>query len=770
MKLIIGKTAGFCFGVKKAVETAENLANNNNLVYSLGPLIHNSQEIERLRKKGIQTADEITEIPDNSKVVIRAHGISPDIVGKLKEKNCTVIDATCPYVKKIQMLVKKKYDDGYRIIIAGDKNHPEVLGIKGWCEEKADIVYDATDIDKIIEDIEDADGIKKINAGMPVCAVAQTTIAQKRYDFLVEIMKKKFQNFEKYDTICSATAQRQTEAADIAQKSDLMIVIGGKNSSNTARLFEISGNYCSKTYWIESPEEIDPVDIPGNCTAGIMAGASTPDWIIKEVKDKMEEMTGNEREMSFKDVFEDHEKNLVSVKNGDVVKGRVMGFKNNEIYVDLGYKSDGVIPVYDYSSDPDFNPQTDIKPGEEIEVFVVRVNDGEGNIQVSRKKVESIRGWSVLEHLFESREPVVAKITEITNGGAIAYVSGVKVFIPASQLSDRFIKDLNSFLKKEVEIRIIEVNRQKRKVIGSAKVLLNESRQQIEEAFWSNAEIGKKYKGTVKSIMDFGVFVDIGGVDGLVHISELSWDRIKHPSSVVNTGDIIEVSLIDFDREKKKISLGYRKLEDNPWHAIEERYKEGDIIEGKVVRIVPFGAFIGIENGVEGLVHISRISDHRLAKPQDALETGMTVKAKILDVNKDNKKINLSIKEVEPMIPFSKLNTRSEKGTETVELKASTPEVTGMEGKTTENADRAYQPAEAIDAKVETVEAVNVNADIPVETVEVQTAVIGIQIESAEAATDTADIAANGTLRSQAETVQEENAAVDTHVDTIEVR
>jgi small subunit ribosomal protein S1 len=478
--------------------------------------------------------------------------------------------------------------------------------------------------------------------------VAQTTITKEKWENINDSLKKRFENIIKFDTICSATSLRQKEAEDIAGVVDLMLVVGGKNSSNTQKLYDICKKYCECTYKVETSGDLPPVNIKNIKKIGITAGASTPEKVIKEVIKQMSELDKQETEMSFKDAFES---SLVTLQSGEVVKGTIIGYNNNEVYVDLGFKSDGVIKMEEFTDDPDFKPEEVIKPGDEIEVFIVRVNDGEGNVQLSKKKVDVMKNWSKVEQSYENKTPLQAKVIDVVNGGVIASAGGVRIFVPASQLSDRFVKDLKEFLKQTLTVRIVEYNKQKRKLVGSARVILEEEKASSANEVWGTIEAGRKYSGTVKNLMDFGAFVDIGGVDGLIHLSELSWSKIKHPSEVLKVGDKVEVTVLDFDRDKKRISLGYRKTEDNPWNIASEKYKVGDVIKGKVVRIVPFGAFVEIEKGVDGLVHISQISNVRIAKPSDVLEIGQEIEAKVTEFNLEARKIGLSIKEVNPIDP-----------------------------------------------------------------------------------------------------------------------
>ena len=637
MELVIAGTAGFCFGVNNAVKIVFDLARNTeSRIYTLGPIIHNDQVVDKLTQCGVKAIDVPEQSEAPAKVVIRAHGVGPEILSALKERGVEIVNATCPYVEKIQRLVSNKYDEGYQIIIIGDRTHPEIIGINGWCGNSAYIIEDAGEVETLPE-------IKK-----NICVVAQTTFIREKWEKIIQSLNKRFENVLKFDTICNATDKRQTEAGKISREVDMVLVIGGENSSNTNKLYEICRANCERTYKIQTASDIPPVDIKKIKKIGITAGASTPDWVIKEVIHKMSELDKQDFEMSFAEAFES---SLVTLTTGQITKGKIIGYNNSEVFVDLGFKSDGIIPMQEFSDDAEFNPEKSLKVGDEIDVFVVRVNDGEGNVLLSKKKVDAVKGWDVIEAAFENKTPVTVKITEKVNGGVIGNSSGIKIFIPASQISDRFVKDLQEFVKQVIQVQIIELNRQKRKVVGSARVIIEKNKETASNEIWSSIEIGKTYQGTVKSLMDFGAFVDIGGVDGLVHLSELSWNKIKHPSEVVKAGDEIIVSVLEFDKDKKRISLGYKKQDDNPWNKVVEKYQVGNVITGKVVRLVPFGAFVEIEQGLDGLVHISQISSVRLGKPGDVLKVGQQVEAKITELDAEAKKISLSIKEVNPIDP-----------------------------------------------------------------------------------------------------------------------
>jgi small subunit ribosomal protein S1 len=523
LEIILAKNAGFCFGANNALETVFQLIEKKEKpIYTLGQIIHNEQMINSLEKQGVVTLydiDDIRNIQDGAAdLVIRAHGIPPWIYDKLKTySNFSIIDRTCPYVQKIHRLVNKKYKEGYKIIIVGDKKHPEVIGINGECEDSA----------IIINSIEDVYNLGEIKG--KICVVSQTTFNQNKWETLASALKEKYNEIEFFNTICNSTSIRQKEAEEIAKKVDMMIVIGGKNSSNTNKLYEICKTYCKETYKIETPGELPPVNINKIKKIGITAGASTPDWIIKEVLQKMEELNKQvqaqiesqepEEEMSFEEALEN---SIVTIRSGQIVKGTIFKINDDGVIVDLGGKYEGTIPIDELSDDPYFKPDENLKVGQEIEVLVLRVIDSEAVVILSKKRVDIMRGWDILERAFEDKTPVRAKVMEVVNGGVMAIAYGIKVFVPASQVSDRFVKDLKEYLRQIITVRIIDFNRGKKKVIGSQRIIIEEQKEQLSKEVWESIEIGKIFKGKVKSFTNFGAFVDIGGVDGLVHISEIS--------------------------------------------------------------------------------------------------------------------------------------------------------------------------------------------------------------------------------------------------------
>ncbi|MDY6314888.1 MAG: bifunctional 4-hydroxy-3-methylbut-2-enyl diphosphate reductase/30S ribosomal protein S1 [Clostridia bacterium] len=647
MKIEVAKTAGFCFGVNRAVNMVyDSLGKYKNPV-TLGPIIHNRQVVDDLEKKGGRVIGNVSEADKSSTVIIRAHGVPKADCDYLEAAGISYIDTTCPFVKKIHNIVKKQYEAGDKIIIAGDSLHPEVIGINGWCENSAVIISSA---EELTEDL----------LGLPSASlVSQTTLDRSVWKQIIS--KITGNNIKVFDTICSATKERQEEAEEIAKRSDAMIVIGGQNSSNTKKLVYICSRFCP-AYHIESADQL-PGNIEGE-NIGITAGASTPADIIKEVIQTMtEENTNVQGELNFADELE---KSFKTLNTGDIVTGTVIGVTPTEVYVDLGAKADGFIPADELGVAPGTAPADVVKVGDEIDVFVVRVNDVEGTIQLSRKKIANMKDWEIMKTAMEEETVLEGKVLEVVNGGMMMLVNSLRVFIPASLANDRFMRDLTPLIGKELPLRIIDVNPRRHKVVGSVKSVLAERRAAQLKEIWENIEIGKKYKGVVKSLTQFGAFVDIGGVDGLIHISELSWKKIKHPSEIVNVGDIIDTFVIDFDKETGKISLGYKNPEDDPWKKV-EAMNVGDIVKCKVVRLVPFGAFVEVVPEVDGLVHISQIADRHIAKPGDVLEIGQEVDAKILEIDLEGpkKKISLSIKQAAE--PVAEETTTAETAEEAAE-------------------------------------------------------------------------------------------------------
>lgn len=636
MEVILASTAGFCFGVNNAVKTLDRaIEENKGLVYTLGDIIHNKQVVDYYRERGVVVAHNVEEIKEGSCVVIRAHGVSPKVMDELVKKNVRVYDATCPYVKKIQRLVQEKYNEGNDIIILGNEKHPEVVGINGYCDDMAHIVEDEKEVSKL--DI----------SSNSVCVVSQTTQNRDVLKKVFEISDKLFKNVLKFDTICSATSKRQEEAKEIAKKVDVMIVVGGSNSSNTNKLFEVARKFCKNTVKVEVASCLNIKNIKNIKKIGITAGASTPEWVIKEVLDKMEE--NMEKELEFGELFE---QSLVELHTGDIVEGTVIGFNEKEAYVDLGYKSDGVITREQYSTDPNFTFKDNLKVGDKVRAFVINVNDREGNVLLSKTRVDRDEFSKELDEYLENKKVISVTVSEVVKGGVVALYKGVRIFIPGSRLSDKYVKDLSQYVNKTINVRIIEINHKNRRVIASARELLEETKKENLEKFWESIQVGTRLKGVVKNIESYGVFVNVGELDGLIHISELDWSKAKI-KDIVKEGEEIEVEVIDFDKEKNRLLLSRKKCIANPWSEFMKMHLEGDIVECKIVRFTSFGAFAEVAKGVDGLIHISEISDYRLDSPKEVLKLGQEVRAKILKMTEEGK-LSLSIKAVEPINPKEK--------------------------------------------------------------------------------------------------------------------
>lgn len=635
MSIKIAKTAGFCYGVKRAVSEAYRLSETDGSFATLGEIIHNRFVVEDLEKKGIKAYERVEDIPEGTDVIIRTHGVSKAVLEEIKKRGLEVIDLTCPFVSKIHKIVEKHYSEGYQIVIIGDSNHPEVKGINGWCNNSALIIYDEN---------EDFSG-KLTNK--PLCVVAQTTINRKIFGKIVQNIKNTCQTPLVFDTICNATRDRQAEAEELSKESDVMFVVGGRHSSNTKKLFEISRENAPETYLIETYEEI-PLSVYKNKRIGITAGASTPGCIIEEVFTTMEEKMKNEE--NFAELFAQYENK--SVNNGDIIEGTVVEVRANEVIVELdGFKYNGQLAADQLTDDPYLKPEDIVKEGDKITVYVVGVNDAEGKVVLSRKKLVAMESWNKMKEAYEAGTILNAKIVRVVRGGVIALADSAQVFIPARQASLRFVQELETLLNTEVRVKLIEIDERRRRVVGSARVVLEAEKKEIEDKIWADIEVGKEYTGTVKSLTAFGAFVDIGGVDGLIHISELSWSKIKHPSEVVKEGDTVKVYIKDINAETKKISLGYKKTEDNPWVIAQNNIHVDDVVTCKIVRILPFGAFAEIMPNIDGLIHISQISDKRIAKPEDVLEIGQEVQAKVTEANWETKKISLSIRAlIEPVV------------------------------------------------------------------------------------------------------------------------
>ena len=635
MSVTVAQSAGFCFGVSRAVELVEEAAKTGKQVATLGPIIHNRHVVEKFAAMGIRVIEAPEEALPGETVIIRSHGVARDIYRRLQEQGVEIVDATCPFVKRIHGIVSRAEEEGRLPVIIGTPTHPEVEGIAGWCSYCR--------VFPTLQELQSWVREGEIPQDLAICMVCQTTSTESLWKSCGEFAKKQFTNLKIFDTICKATEYRQNEAAQLSEKSQAMVVVGDPKSSNTGRLAMICREHCDRVFLVESAADLNPTDFRGVTDVGITAGASTPAWIIKEVNKTMSEITNVEavQEENFAELLE---QSIKTLNTGDKVIGTVTGIGNTEVQVDLGTKHAGYIPYDEVSTDPSVKPEDVLKVGDEIEVFVVRVNDQEGTVQLSKKKLDGLKVWDDMAAYAEDKTTVEGTITEENKGGLVCNVKGIRVFIPASQSGIAKGGDMAGMVGKTVQLKITEVNRARRRVIGSIRAVTSEARKAAQEKIWAEIENGKKYHGVVKSLTSYGAFVDIGGVDGMVHVSELSWNRIKTPADVVKVGDEIDVYVISFDPEKHKISLGYKTAEMNPWNQFMTNYHVGDVVEAKVVKLMTFGAFAEILPGVDGLIHISQIADRRIGKPEDALSEGQVVNVKITDVDAENKRISLSIR------------------------------------------------------------------------------------------------------------------------------
>lgn len=692
-KIITAENAGFCFGVRRAVESVFDVLDKYTTIYTYGELIHNKSVINVLNSKGVRILDEkslkshhANESRNNNKdlIVIRSHGVSEQIYQQIEATGYEILDLTCPFVKRIHNKVHSTDKD--IVIIVGAENHPEVLGIRGWTDKTVYICYS----------IENAQRLPSFKNAL---AVAQTTITSELWTNVTLELSKKIDNLELFNSICDTTQKRQQEAQKLSKNSDVVIVVGGRHSSNTEKLYEICRNNCKKTYYVENAEEIFLDNIHKHGIISIVAGASTPDWLIREVRRRMSDVemtqdnilqediriddnpsntsdiesitedvnitgepeiveetivedsqtTENEDSAHMEDFEAELEKSLVSVRRGQIINGTVVQVSDDEICVNIGYKSDGIIKKENLTAAGDVNPRDLFKVDDEIEAEVVSLNDGEGNVVLSRKSIESKLKWKELVENLDTEAIYNVKVYKVVKGGVLAKLDGYDAFIPASHLSSKYVEDLSEFIDKNIDVNILEADKRQRRFVLSHKKMLQKQAEENEKKLYGSFNKGDKIQGKVKRLTDFGAFVDVGGVDGLLHITDIAWKKIKHPSEILNVGDVIDVQVLNVDPEKKRISLGYKQLQPKPWDLVSEKYSEGDIVQGTVVRIMPFGAFVSLEPTIDGLIHISQVANRRLEKVEEELRIGDKITAKIMEVNPAKKRISLSIKALNNM-------------------------------------------------------------------------------------------------------------------------
>ena len=666
-QVILAKTAGFCFGVDRAVNLVYELVEKGVKVCTLGPIIHNAQLVADLESKGVKIINTVDEAPDGYTVVVRTHGVEKEVLDTLAQRGVEYVNATCPFVTKIHRIVSEQ-DENTVVLIAGDKNHPEVLGIKSYCKGPSFVFKNEDELLKIIQNNE------FVQKNKAIC-VAQTTFSLNEQKKCKKIFEKLCTNCKIFDTICNATSDRQNEAEELSKKSDAMIVVGGRHSSNTCKLRD-TGNANCPTFLVETADELASLDLDGYNVIGVTAGASTPSVIIKEVlksmseeiKEKEVETTSAvteevvetadnadkakkpavkasaDGEASFEELLNESFK---ETDNSKVVTGTVVRITPTEVFVDVpGRKQTGVVAFDDLSSDNISKCEDVVAVGDEIQLVIMKTDDQDGVLKLSKRLYDAVKGWDDIVAAKEADEIIEGTVSAVIRGGVLVSAKGTRVFVPASLTGVPRNQELSVLNGATVKFKIIDVNPARRRAVGSIKVVTDAERKEKQEALWATLHEGDKVQGTVKSLTSYGAFVDLGGIDGMVHISELSWSRIKHPSEVVKVGDVVEVTIKSLDEETKKISLGFKKIEDNPWEILKRDYPVGTVVDAKIVSFATFGAFANILPTVDGLIHISQISWDRIKTPQDVLKVGDVVKAKIIEIDFDKKRVSLSIKEL----------------------------------------------------------------------------------------------------------------------------
>lgn len=637
-KIFVAKTAGFCFGVDRAIKIVyNNLDNRDKKVVTLGPIIHNQSVVNDLKEKGVIAVDDINEAA-GCVAVIRSHGVPKSVYEKLKIAGAEIIDATCPFVSRIHTICLEYSSNGYTMLIAGNKTHPEVIGIEGHCEKGAYVFSNEEELLEIL---------KAFPTDEKIAVVSQTTFNESEWQKLKSIILNRFPQAKIFDTICSATSKRQSDARELSKKADMMLIVGGRHSSNTLKLKEVCSENC-KTYLVEDAEELYDLDFSDVKFLGISAGASTPAYIIKEVERTMTEILNNEENFDFEEAIDQSFKKIYI---GAKLTGTVTAVNKSETLVDIGVKSTGIIPASEITDDPSKKPEDVLAVGDVVDVVVLKTNDQEGIVTLSKKRVDALKGFETIKTAKEEDSVLTGVVTNVVKGGVLVTTNGVKVFIPGTQSNVSRGESLEKILKTEVRFKIIDLDERRSRAVGSIRAVIREEREKAKAAFLESAEVGQTIKGTVKSITDYGVFVDLGGIDGLVRKPDITWKRIKHPSDVVSVGDEVEVTIKDLDKENAKVSLVMKKEEDNPWVIFNKNYGVGQEITVTIVSITSFGAFARIIEGIDGLIHISQIANQRVENVGDILKVGDEVQVKITDIDSEQNRISLSMRALLPEEP-----------------------------------------------------------------------------------------------------------------------
>ena len=641
MEIIRAEHSGFCFGVNRAIDMAFNAAENydgSGRLYSCGQLIHNNAVVQRLAEKGVSIINGLDEAEKGDTVIVRSHGEPREFYEIAESRGINLIDTTCVFVEKIHKLVASAHEKNQPVILVGSKEHPEVKATNGWCD------YSAT----IIESAEDAKMLAPTFADKHPLVVCQTTIKAELLAAILDEFGRAGIECEVQNTICNATRDRQESCMNLARKVDAMLVVGDDHSSNSRKLYEIAKNNCKNSFFIQDPEKILLIDAQKYNKIGLIAGASTPEWIIKEVISSMSE---NVEKNPMLDFMDDIEKSLRLPKPGDIIEGKVDQVMDDAVIVNMGCKKDGILRLDEVVLEEGQTLADAFKVGDDIQAKVIKSDEGEGGILLSKKRLVAVENYTELEEAMENKEIISVKLTRTVNGGIIAAYKEITGFIPMSQLSDKFVENAEEFLGQTVDVKVIRVDTKRNRAVFSRKaVLVDEKRKAVAE-IWTNLNVGDVVEGKVMRFTDYGAFVDIGGVDGLLHISEISWGKLKHPEEILKIGDIINVKILSLNEEKGKISLGLKQTQPEPWSLVGDKYNVGDVISGKIVQIKEYGAFVELEAGLDGLVHISEIANKRVENVFDELKIGQEVEVKIMEIEPEKKRISLSIKATLPEEP-----------------------------------------------------------------------------------------------------------------------
>ncbi len=652
-KITLAEKAGFCFGVDRAIKLIEKLIAEGKTVATLGPIIHNSQVIDELASKGVTVVERPEDAPEGTILVLRTHGVTREVLEEVEEYGCEYIDAACPFVKKIHKTVLENSSPDVVTLIAGDENHPEVKGIKSCAKGESFVINSAEKIEELFKKRPDL-------SEKPLIFVSQTTFSIKEWEKSIKKIKILCTNAKIFDTICYATEERQNEAAKLSRENDAMVIVGGRHSSNTRKLLSVCESNCP-SFLVETADELYGITLGSYQKIGLTAGASTPAGIIKEVLETMSEIVNENKMIEEEKVLDSAsateefdfaaalEESLNNMNSDQKVVGTVVSVSPTEIQVDIGRKQTGYIPYSEYSNDPTADPKAELNIGDALNLIIMKTNDQEGVTMLSKKRYDAIAAWETIVEAEGSDKILEGVVTEVVRGGVIVVSNNARLFIPASLATASRNDKLEDLVNKTVRFKVIEVNKQRRRAVGSIRAVLKEERKAAEEKFWAEAQEGEVRKGVVKSLMKFGAFVDIGGVDGMIHVSELSWNRIKDPSEVVSVGDEVEVTIKSLNPEKKQIALGYKKLEDNPWEIFKSKYSVESVAEVEIANFTDFGAFAHIIPGVDGLIHISQIANKRISKPADVLTIGEKVNAMITEIDDERKRVSLSIRALLPV-------------------------------------------------------------------------------------------------------------------------